>query len=238
MVVGAPDAPIPPEALRWRVTLNGDERAFLSSGVRCLADFEELIVAHTGHGLRGRVLDFGAGCGRLTRWLVGRAAVSEVICCDTDAEAVAWCGDNLPSVRAVLCDPDDPCAAFGDQSVDAVICASVLTHVDLPRQRGILAGLARILAPRGLLALSTMGDAHAARLDAGRAEEYRRCGFCFVVDDGLWAGTFPAWYGTAFHSPAFLRALLNDAGFEVMDVHPAALHSSQDIAITIRGGGI
>lgn len=233
LTAGGGFPPVPPEALRWRVTLNRDERAFLSSGIQGVADFECLLVRCLGRGLSGRVLDFGAGCGRLARWLSGRAAISEVICCDTDAEAVEWCGANLPSVRAIQCDPDDPCGALADSSADIVICASVFTHLDLPRQRILLDGFRRILPVGGCLALSTMGNAYAEKLDARSSSIYSRDGFCYI-DDKFWADTFPAWYGTACHSPAFVRTLLADHGFDAMGVYPSALDGAQDIAVAVR----
>ncbi|MCP6725914.1 class I SAM-dependent methyltransferase, partial [Klebsiella pneumoniae] len=74
----------------------------------------------------GSVLDFGCGCGRVTRWWAdfeGAVAGSDV-----NAEAVAWCRENLGFAsfeQNALAPPLD----FDDASFDLVYALSVFTHL-------------------------------------------------------------------------------------------------------------
>src|SRR5207248_1863209 len=93
--LGPDDLPLPPARLRVRVAGNADPAWFLEGGRRA----EETLrgsLARVGLGLEdmSATLDFGCGCGRVTRWLAGLPG--EVRGSDFDGDAVAWCRKNLP----------------------------------------------------------------------------------------------------------------------------------------------
>jgi SAM-dependent methyltransferase len=102
-------------------------------------------VAPLGRDLAGlRVLDLGAGTGKLTALLAERGA--DVTAVEPDEAMLAELRRRLPSVRA-LGGPAEAIPLAGD-SVDAVVCAQSLHWFDLSRA---VPEIARVLTPGGVL---------------------------------------------------------------------------------------
>jgi hypothetical protein len=94
---GAP--PLPPEALRG-ITAEAPPELFLWTG---LVDAETVLRLAHEHGSRGdrarpRLLDFGCGCGRVLRFLVGHADLFELHGTDVHPEHVRWCREFLAPI--------------------------------------------------------------------------------------------------------------------------------------------
>jgi SAM-dependent methyltransferase len=170
----------------------------------------------------GTVLDFGCGCGRLTRRLLV-AGADRVIGCDIDRRAITWCRRNLPGeFHAIGLDPPLPLEAG---SVDLIVAYSVFTHLDAPRLALWLDELHRVLAPGGILALTAHGSAYRSliapellpRFDAGD----------MVVQHARNAGSNLC---AAFHPRAFLERAL-ERHLSVIDIEPggAAHAAPQDL---------
>jgi SAM-dependent methyltransferase len=110
----------PPDAVRW-----------------CLAPL--------GRDIAGlRVLDLGAGTGKLTALLAERGA--DVTAVEPDAAMLAELRRLLPSVRALGAPAE--AIPLPDGSVDAVLCAQSLHWFDLSRA---VPEIARVLAAGGVL---------------------------------------------------------------------------------------
>ncbi|MEU6235111.1 class I SAM-dependent methyltransferase [Kitasatospora sp. NPDC047058] len=92
-----------------------------------------------------RVLDLGAGTGKLTATLV--AAGADVIAVEPDAAMLAELRRELPAVRALLGSAE--AIPLPDGSVDAVLAGNAMHWFDMA-----VAGpeIARVLAPGGVLA--------------------------------------------------------------------------------------
>jgi SAM-dependent methyltransferase len=102
-------------------------------------------VAPLGRDLAGlRVLDLGAGTGKLTKLLAARGA--DVTAVEPDEAMLAELRSRVPSVRAL----GGPAEAIplADGSVDAVLCAQSLHWFDLSRA---LPEIARVLTAGGVL---------------------------------------------------------------------------------------
>ncbi|MFE6778948.1 class I SAM-dependent methyltransferase [Streptomyces sp. NPDC057702] len=152
---------------------------------------DEQIARHYPAGQRLRVLDVGLGQG--TQALRLARAGHEVTGLESDPAMLAAVREALEGearfvrerVRLVRGDGRDTGAHFLPGAFDVVLCHGVLMYVAEPDP--MLAGLARVLAPGGLLSL-VVRNADALALRPGLA--------------GDWAGAL-----AAFDSPAYVNRL-------------------------------
>jgi SAM-dependent methyltransferase len=166
--------PIPPLTLR-SIVADPDEAVFLWTGVRDLCFFLDLYERFASPiPPRPRVLDFACGCGRLTRYLGGMARY-EAFGCDTNGDHVAWCRENLSNVTTLLNETAPP-LPFSPAAFDFAYLLSLLTHLPEGAATAWLADLARVMAPGGIVAVTTHGDTALQTIRASEAHQ-RMCGF-------------------------------------------------------------
>jgi SAM-dependent methyltransferase len=116
------------------------------------ADAVRWCVGPTGRDLAGlRVLDLGAGTGKLTAVLVGLGA--DVTAVEPDQEMLAEFRRQLPSASARHGSAE--AIPLPDESVDAVLCGQSMHWFDLSRA---LPEIARVLVPGGVLGAMWNGD--------------------------------------------------------------------------------
>ena len=209
---GGETLPVPPAKLRIRVAGTADLDWFLESGRLAEESLRESL-ARVGTQLEdlAGILDFGCGCGRVTRRLAGLPA--DVRGSDFDGVAVDWCRENLPFASFMRNGLEPPLGLRGGD-LDLVYAFSVLTHLRLPVQHAWVEELARVLRPGGFLLVSTHGERYLERLNPGEQQAFRRGEV--VVRFGEVAGTNLC---TTFHPPAFVRDRLG-AGLELVDEVP------------------
>lgn len=234
----APGLALPPARLRHRVGPNSSRSEFLHVGALCASDLTK-VYAQLGRRPEDdrRWLDFGSGCGRVARHLVGPPAIAasgpgaiEYTGVDVDRRQIAWAARHLPGRFEVI--PAAPPTALAAGSFDLIFTISVFTHLDEAMQEAWLAELARLLRPGGLL-LATTHAPEIARTSPGvTAPELARLderGFLFRASVG------PFNEQSAFHSEAYLLAnwsrQLQPRGF-----FPFALGSFQDISAWEKAG--
>jgi SAM-dependent methyltransferase len=102
-----------------------------------------------------RVLDFGCGCGRLSRFL-SMADWIEAFACDANPDHVDWCSTNLPAVDTRL-NRFRPPLPFDAGSIDFVYALSVFTHLPQDAAADWFRELSRVIAAQGLLIITTHG---------------------------------------------------------------------------------
>ena len=146
-------------------------------------------------GGRGRVLDLGAGDGRLSAEL----EASELTLADVSRVALERAAARLPEARTVLTEPDAP-LPLEDLSFDLVLCAETLEHVRDVQL--LLSEARRVLVPGGTLAVTT--PAHGRRTGLAAAAR----GFDRVFD--------PLSPHLRFFTSRSLAALLEAMGFDVV----------------------
>jgi SAM-dependent methyltransferase len=151
----------------------------------------EFVRALGGHE---RILDVGCGDGRLTAELEAR----ELTGADVSAEALRRARARLPGARLVELEPDAP-LPLGDSSFDLVLCAETLEHVRDVQL--LLSEIRRVLAPGGVLALTTPAHGRLAGLD--------------VLARGFERRFDPLSPHIRFLTARSLRRLLEELGFEV-----------------------
>jgi SAM-dependent methyltransferase len=156
--------PVPPPRLIMRVAGTTDLDWFLQGGRLAADGIRSAVTRHRTQVEELRaLLDFGCGCGRVLRtWasLDGTLVAGS----DTNRDAVDWCRHNLPFAELATNGLRPP-LAFADDRFDLVYALSVFTHLPEELQRPWLLELVRVLAPGGLVLLSTHGETYASRLD-------------------------------------------------------------------------
>jgi SAM-dependent methyltransferase len=202
--------PIPPPSLIVSVAGTADVEWFLRGG-RLAAGSIRAALWRQGRRIEelGAVLDFGCGCGRVTRnWLALRDP--DVFGADMSEDAVEWCRRNLP-FATFESNGLAPPLAFDTGRFDLVYALSVFTHLPAELQLLWMRELERVLRPGALLILSTHGEHYVPRLTPD--ERARFADGEVVVRWEEVAGTNLC---TAFHPPAYVRERLA-AGFEPLE---------------------
>jgi SAM-dependent methyltransferase len=221
--------PLPPTRLRLVVAGTTDASWFLESG-RTTAETIRAAAARHGVDLNEieRLLDFGCGCGRVTRhWRDLGAAVHGS---DYNADLVDWCRRNL-AFATFTTNRLAPPLPLTSATVDVAHAVSVLTHLPEDLQHVWLAELRRVLRPGGLLILTTHGDRYLDRLDDEERGSYER-GELVVRWESV-AGTNLC---TAFHPERYVREKLAGSELELLELAPdgAVGTPDQDLIVLRR----
>ena len=224
---GPDGLPVPPPELIIRVAGTPDPDWFLEGGVLA----EQSIRAALGRaGTRvedvGAVLDFGCGCGRVTRrWL---ELTGPVYGNDLNAEAIDWCNSNLSFARFRRNELEPP-LPFADGELGLVYALSVLTHLAVETQLRWMDEIHRTLRPGGYALVTVHGDAYLPRLDPDEAGRFAR-GDCVV----RWSEVAGTNLCTTFHPERFVRERLA-RGFEIVEVVPrGALGNPEQDLVLLR----
>ena len=101
------------------------------------------------------ILDFGCGWGRITRCALGYHPPERIIGCDCMPEMVGLCEKMLPC-EFVLNDPMPP-SSFMDGSFNLIYAYSVFSHLSEVATNAWIAEFHRILAPGGMVVITTRG---------------------------------------------------------------------------------
>ncbi len=118
------------------------------------------------------VLDWGCGPARLTRHLSEfLPSGSRVRGTDYNSETITWAKHALPGIEFKLCELSPPLPYVQD-STDAIISISILTHLSAKRHSEWLSELARILKPGGVLMVTTHGDGYREILTPAQQTDY------------------------------------------------------------------
>jgi len=154
---------IPSPRLRVLVSGTADLDRFLGSGqahVNCLR--EMLASIDRPLDSMDAILDFGCGCGRMTRWLSDLSR-PQIHACDYNPELAEWCDANLGFVRVRTTDLNPP-LPYGDGSFDFLYAYSVLTHLSTELAGQWLAEFRRLVRPGGLIWFTVHGESYRDRL--------------------------------------------------------------------------
>jgi SAM-dependent methyltransferase len=195
---GAPDGlPLPPPALVYAVAGHFNLEWYYDSGAQHAALLRSVVERHgrRPEGFRA-LLDFGCGCGRVTRHWTGQ---SEVHGTDANPRLVEWCRRALPFGTFAVNGARPP-LRYDDGQFEFVYAISVFTHLTEPLQLVWIRELERILAPGGLLAITTKGRSRLDPLD--EAERRRFDEGKLVVRDARYSGRNLC---AAFHPEAYVR---------------------------------
>ena len=141
------------------------------SALRVLLEATEL----SGTGTPARILDFGAGAGRVTRWLKAAFPGSSISCCDIREGDMlflhALYGAETWTVGSNIDTLDIP------GQYDLIWVGSVITHLSEARTRELIDRLLSACDPGGLLVLSFHGEFAVERQES---TEFK------YIDDDRW----------------------------------------------------
>lgn len=222
----------PPEHLQRRV-VGTFSPEFISSGETIVANLRQML-EHAGRDLSSftDILDFGCGCGRVTRTLhYHTRAGQRLYGTDIDPEAIEWCRKHYAAIATFDCNPHMPPTRYDDGAFDLVYSGSVFTHLPEDMQWTWLKELHRITRPGACLALTFHGVDYYRYLDRDAKAELERTGFVYR-GSGHTPG-LPAFYQTAWHSHDYIRKRWSEV-FEVVHIAPRGLEGMQDIALCRR----
>jgi SAM-dependent methyltransferase len=178
---GAPES----ERINEQVWRHGD---FVSAyATRTLYPAEVMLLVQFREALSKRVLELGCGAGRVTSYLIELGG--EVVGADISPRMVQHCEVTMKRGRFMVADLKH-LETFASESRDAIVMASNLIDVleDGERQRALVE-MRRMLAPGGLLLMSSHNLAYAGRI-ATPLGALRACG---VVGAVRRAPRLPLW---------------------------------------------
>ena len=193
---------LPPASLIYLVAGSPDISWFLEGGrlaYRSMAD------ALAGQGIRieslRSVLDFGCGCGRVTRYWYSHRN-TRVSGTDFNPAPIGWCRRHLPFARFTGNAPIPP-LAFPGEEFDFIYALSVFTHLPEERQAAWMKELSRVLRPGGVLLLTTHGESYRDALSPREREEFSAGRLVVRYTEA--AGTNLC---SVYHPPAYVREKL------------------------------
>jgi SAM-dependent methyltransferase len=145
------------------------------------------------------ILDFGCGCGRVTRFWHG-ATKARICGTDYNQQLIEWCQQNLP-FAAFGANQLTPPLTYDDGEFDLIYAFSVFTHLTEDLQAPWMVELTRVLKPGGHLLLSAHGDSYLDRLNDEERQRFA-AGNLVVKDDVSAPGSNTC---SAYHPVAFVR---------------------------------
>jgi SAM-dependent methyltransferase len=188
----------------------------------------------------GSILDYACGHGRVLRWLQAAYPRAHLTACDLLADGVDFCASVFGATPVYSTAP--PRVDMFPGRYDLIWVGSLLTHVDVDRWIQLIDLWHDLLAPDGLLVVTTHGELVAERMRAGNLygypapsirrtlRTYDHAGFAFLesslddIDFGITIAK-PDWV---------LRRLLTHADFRVVLFTEALWANHQDVAAVVK----
>jgi SAM-dependent methyltransferase len=223
-IAGPP--PLPPARLRGNVSWTTSRKEFRRVGREGSRNVLDAFRAARRPGERwSRWLDFGCGCGRLSREFVADDPDRKLTGVDPDDAAIRWASKHLRGDFLAI--GRRPPTALPGSSFDVAVSISVFTHMEDALQREWIAEVHRVLRPGGLLIVSTLGPGRLnliPGLTGEQSTEFARRGFLFAPGGGSFN-----WNG-AFHSRAYLEAAWAPL-FRLRDFRSEGMTNFQDLSV-------
>jgi SAM-dependent methyltransferase len=180
---------MPPGDLRRLV---GYENNFLSTGAGVFLAASRLLNLNASNA----ILDFGCGCGRLTRFLSFYRPKCEIVGVDVEPMHIEWASYNLRSTLFGLVESAPPLPVRSNR-FDTIISISIFSHLPCQAHLAWMEELYRVLEPAGVIAFTTLGPTSVEKsiddpawfrqLDISEADfdqaqrELKERGFSFVL---------------------------------------------------------
>jgi SAM-dependent methyltransferase len=226
------DVDLPDAEHRKRVDGHGIEAAFNIGGYSTAHKLDTIASRYAGRPLAGLgpVLDWGCGCGRVSRFVARSGA--DLYGVDIDRENVLWCSAHIRGIFSEI-SPEPP-TAFHNDFFGAIYGISVFTHLDRQYEAAWLKELHRIAKPGAILLLSIHGGM--ATVASGMVEHVFSPDFDdgFVdlgrnkdIDSVTNAGTY---YRNVFHQPGHIAKTWGQY-FDILSIEEGIVDNVQDLVV-------
>jgi SAM-dependent methyltransferase len=202
--------PIPPEELMQLVAATENVPWFINGGY---VGYQSIVNLLRKNGVDLEtiepILDFGCGCGRVSRhWQkIGK----RVYGVDYNEKLVAWCQENLPFGHFSTNQLQPP-LDFADSTFGLAYALSVFTHLPEEVQLAWIQELSRVIKPGGYLVFTTHGEYYLFDLAPEQKEAFQA---------GQLVVRFEEEAGTnlcgAFHPLSYVEETLIKGCFELVD---------------------
>lgn len=144
---------LPPEHVQYRFSGKAGDEA-LAEGHHLARTFKDLYHDHVGPFTETtRVLDYGCGWGRITRFFLNEVAGQNLWGIDCNEELIGFCRESNPWCRFDANEPLPP-TDLPDEHFDLAFGYSVFSHLREDVHLAWLDELQRVVRPGGLLILS------------------------------------------------------------------------------------
>ena len=165
--------PVPPQDFIARVSgAHSTPLRFHESGLSDAQTFYGLFAdAGLDFTRPGAILDYGCGFGRILRGLARIADTMELHGADVDADAVAWCHKNLTFAHFDSISVRPP-SRYPTGFFVGAYGFSIFTHLPEDLHLSWLRELARVLAPGGILILTTHGQRCVDEFASGKVPHF------------------------------------------------------------------
>jgi SAM-dependent methyltransferase len=198
------DLPIPPFELINLVVGPSNPRDFVKLGKEIA--FQSIVTALTKNKFAlnqfHALLDFGCGCGRLTRHFKPLSN-TKIYGTDYNPILIQWCQENLPFAEFQVNQLDPP-LNYPEDTFDFIFAGSVFTHFTEEIQFAWLDELWRVLIPNGYLMITTHGEPYAKDWLTPELYEKFKTGE-FIVFKAEEVGGNPC---VAYHPPQYIQSKL------------------------------
>jgi len=113
---------------------------------------------HLGHPIENRhnLLDFGVGWGRIARFFLRDLPLPNIYGIDVTEDSIDICKNTFRSDKFYVCNPFPP-SSFPDGKLNVIVGYSVFSHLSEAACASWMREFHRVLAPGGLVALTTRG---------------------------------------------------------------------------------
>jgi len=157
-----------------------------------------------------RILDLPCGHGRVLRYLRAAFPDAELTACDLNRSGVGFCAETFDALPVHSAERTQAIGVQG--GFDLIWCGSLVTHFEAGRFREFLGFFVSLLAPGGVLVLTTHGRGALVRIERGDSyaldasgvrrllRGYRRHGFGYAPYPGMDA------YGVSLSAPSWVCA--------------------------------
>lgn len=186
-----------------------------------------------------RILDFACGHGRVLRWLHAAYPSAQLTAADLLPDGVDFCVRQF-GARGVY-STVAPTADLFAERYDLIWVGSLLTHLDVPRWPVFLDLLHELLAPGGLLVLTTHGELVAERIRLGELYGYPEAAAKQLLTDyeergfGYMAVPGGVDYGFSVSKPQWVtERLLRHDDLRLVAYTEALWANHQDVVAVVR----